>query len=322
MIRGRTHRVSICIGIACVLTVTLSTQRLIARSYAPPDRRSWDEVVVDFKATEATHPNDGEEDGRRLKALDRQRAVEFLLPFLSADQPQGMRIKAIGALGCPGFTEAIEPLSTIALDDAEPVKIREVALNPGLRYMDDPRAEATALKLVSHKEPKIRTAARWVVSEHGTDKGVTVLGELLAEVPASQREELIRTLYYSDHERAGRIIFEACPFKKLVSAQGSRFYARSMRKYEIREAQQHIFPLLEHDDRLVRLAALKYFGRFPHEDAVSDLVHFVENDETFGPWLYDTVRAFSNSRRISHESRARMEHLMRSGKVTKRRRGW
>ena len=82
-------------------------------------------------------------DGRRLKELDPKRAAAFLIPFLAKTQPDGVRVKAIGALGWSSFHEAIPALSAIALDATDNEAIRAQALNPGLRYMKHPEALLT-----------------------------------------------------------------------------------------------------------------------------------------------------------------------------------
>ena len=194
----------------------LNYQITEARTIAPPDRRTWDEVAHDCTSKDAQHANDGQYDGKRLKELDADRAVNFLLPFLQEDQPSGLRVKAIGALGWSSFHEAIPLLSAIALDDMEDDKIRQQALNPGLRYMNHRDAVSTAKSLVYDDSYGIRISSYWVLSGNGTDAAVSILQECISSKNTDNLRDLIFALINSKHPRAGEIIFKNCTFDTIM----------------------------------------------------------------------------------------------------------
>lgn len=131
------------------------------------DPRTWDQVVADFMAWPDSAHADYE--GRRLKELDRERAVSFLIPLLAKDQPAGLRVKAMCAVGWNAFYEAIPALAAIAQDETEDEYVRGEALNPGLRYMQRQEALSVARSLANHKSERIRKNAFWVLSSHKAD---------------------------------------------------------------------------------------------------------------------------------------------------------
>lgn len=175
------HRFSLGLAVCAIVLLLCSA---FARLYPPPDTRSWEETIHDFRAYHAQHAHEGERDGRRLKALDPKRAARFLLPFLSKDHPRGLRVKAVGALGWSAFREAIPSLSAIALDESEDEPLRYEALNPGLCYMRHPEAVRTASIVANDKSLTVRGAAYWVLAHHGS---LTSLPSYLATLAVAFR---------------------------------------------------------------------------------------------------------------------------------------
>ncbi len=131
------------------------------------DPRTWDQVVASFMAWPDASSSDYE--GRRLKELDRERAVSFLVPLLTKDHPVGLRVKAIWALGWNAFDEAIPALTSIAQDETDDEYVRGEALHPGLLYMNRQEALSVARALANHKSENIRKHASWLLSSHGED---------------------------------------------------------------------------------------------------------------------------------------------------------
>lgn len=284
----------------------------------PPDTRTWDEVTADFVATEAKSPfNNG--DGPRLKALDPQKALKFLLPYLGKQHLKGLRMKAIGALGDCAFQEAIPALSAIAKDVAEDDELRGGSLNPGLRYMKSPVAVEAAASVAEDKSRYVRTSAYWVLSEHGSDRAVSVLEKRIQTKGLSEYEldNLINALYYSKSRRAGKIIFSNCDFSTLPNNENLLCsYARIMMEFRIPDAQQTMLRIVKMPGRELKTRyALCYFKSFPREDVVPTLIAYINKHNSEG--LYDTVTAFANSESISEASRKTLNGFLVSGTVKK-----
>jgi HEAT repeat protein len=294
---------------------------LFSLDLIPPDTRSWEQVTADFVSREPHLANSsGEGDGRRLKELDPKRAADFLMPFLAKENPQLLRLKAIGALGWSSTKAAIPALSAIANDETEDERVRSDALNPGLIYMKSPAAVKTATTLATHKSIMIRTSAYGVLGRHGTDKAVEVLENLLRANEEPARASLIGALGGSNHRRGGRIVFENCRFAEMLDdEQLLRAYSRAMLKYRIPEAQANMLIVVrQHGHPLSAYYALLYFGSFPREDVVPSLIKYLESDTTVRE-LYETVMRFMKSRRITADSKKKLSALIVAGKVPPRR---
>jgi len=285
-------------------------------SELPPDKRSWEQVTADFVAREVKFTNDGDYDGRRLKELDPKRAAAFLIPFLAKEQPLGMRVKAIGALGWSSFHEAIPALSAIALDPTDNEAIRARVLNPGLRYMRHPEAVKTAAALANDKSDGIRSGALWVLSDHGTDDAIDVLAARLRANDKPLITQLIFALTFSKHRRAGKIIFDLVDFSALPHDERHlHAYSIAMEEYRIPEAQANMFVIAQQPERpLSAYYALRYFSTFPREAVVPALVAYIEANKSVSD-LYDTVTEFIKSRQITDESKAKLSAFIATGKV-------
>jgi HEAT repeat protein len=279
-------------------------------------------VVADFLARDAKPQRDGSREGIRLKALDPERAAEFLIPYLGKEHPADMRFRAMEALGWSALQQAIPALSAIAKDEKEDLLIRAKALNPGLRYMKHAEAEATAAFL-STPDSAIRGHAYWVLSNHGTDRAVEALESAFKEEAGYGLVNLIHALSSSKHPRAGRIVFEHVEFsavqndKDLVSA-----WAGAMEKYRVPEAQPHMLSLTQKPgNSSPSYFAVRYFGSFPTEVVVPALVDAIEDKFRFDD-LYDCVTAFIKSPEITAASKEKLSAYIASGKVKKRERYW
>ncbi len=285
---------------------------------APPDTRSWEQGTADFIAQKAQHPNDGIYDGQRLKELDSKRAVTFLMPLLAKKQPIELRIKAVGALGWMSFQEAIPALSAIAKDATENEDIRVAALNPGLRYMKNLKAEQTAAALAVNKSELIRAAAYWVLSQHGTDSAIDVLEACLRASTKALDRDLIRALSLSKHKRAGKIIFDHCDFAALRGDEQLLWeYSMAMEQCRPPEAQQNMLSLakqLTHPSSAY--CALLYFGSLPRDDVVPALLAYIESDKR-GLDVYEPVMQFIKSPKISDKSKKKLSELVATGQVKK-----
>jgi hypothetical protein len=289
-----------------------------ATSYGPPDTRSWEQVTADFLAREGRHANDGEYDGRRLKELDARKAAAFLIPLLAKDQPYALRVKAIGALGWSSFQEAIPALSAIAMDASDNEEIRAEALNPGLRYMKHSEAVKTATALTADKSVRIRNGAYWVLSGHGTDDAIEVLAARLQAKDAPLIEELINALTYSEHPRAGKLVFEHVDFSVLPHDEPHlSAYSIAMEHYRIPEARQNMLILAKQRDMpLSCFYALRYFGAFPREDVVPTLIAYIEAKKPVND-LYETVTEFIKSPAVGKKSKSKLSAFLASGTVQK-----
>ena len=323
---GRT-RVGVCafVGYASFLAplfaiFLVSGARVSAETFSPPDVRTWEEVTGHFIAYPGRETGDGESDGRRLKELNPKRAAAFLLPFLAKDRPAGQRVKAIGALGWSSFREAVPNLSAIAEDPTEDEAIRVDALNPGLRYMKDPKAVKSATILAADKSERIRAAAYWVLSSHGTDDAVAVLEARLRANDEPLLEKLIFALYYSEHRRAGRIIFDVVSFPDLPKDElHLNAYAIAMEKYRIPQAQANMLTIAQQPGvEFSAFYALRYFASFPREDVVPALIARIEAEPVSG--LYETVTQFIKSPAVAAESKKKLAAFIASGRVVEPRR--
>ncbi|MCE9612326.1 MAG: HEAT repeat domain-containing protein [Chthoniobacter sp.] len=290
----------------------------LATTYARSDTRSWDQVTADFIAHPGHFAIDGERDGRRLKELDLKRAVAFLIPFLAKTQPDGLRVKAIGALGWSSFHEAIPALSAIALDVADKEAIRAQALNPGLRYMKHPEALKTATALIADASPSIRSGALWVLSGHGTDEAVDLLAARLRANDKPLLDKLMCALYFSKHPRAGKLVFTSVDFSTIPREERYlHAYALTLDGYPVPGAQQNMLIIAQQPGQpLSSYYALRYFRAFPCEDVVPALVACIEAKKSVNI-LYETVTEFIASPKISDESKAKLSAFIASGKVKK-----
>ena len=285
------------------------------------DTRSWAQVTADFVAREGQNANDGADDGRRLKELDPKKAAAFFMPFLAKDQPEGLRVKAVGALGWSAFHEAIPALCAIALDTTDREQIRAAALNPGLRYMKHPDAVKTASALAADESNRIRSGAYWVLSNHGTDEAIEVLAARLRANDKPLLEQLIFALTFSNHERAGKIVFDAVDFSALPHDEQHLYaYARAMEQYRIPEAQQNMLSVAQQPTRpLSCYYALRYFSSFPREDVARVLIAYIEAGSPASE-LYDTVTEFIKSPTISNESKMALSAFVDRGRIKKAKR--
>lgn len=285
----------------------------LAISYAPPDERSWDEVVATFTLVDPEQPN-GERDGSRLKELDPKRAASFIIPFLSKSQPRLLRIKAITACGV-GLQECVPALSAIARDPSEEEWLRSQALNFGLRNVQHPDAIRTAIDLVEDKSLQVRRSAYWVLAEHGTDEAVAVLVKRLRAKDLPLTRDLIYTFLTSKRPDASKIVFENCVLKDLPpDALGA--YAEVMRTSFFPPAEEAMFSLLPGADWPLQARVLAYFSAFPREDVVPYLIKHIETDR-FGKngTAAETVATFLESPKISAESKGKLRALQAAGKV-------
>ena len=288
-----------------------------ATTYAPPDTRSWEQVTVDFIAHPGRFAKDGDYGGRRLKELDPKRAAAFLIPFLAKTQPDGVRVKAIGALGWSSFHEAIPALSAIALDATDNEAIRAQVLNPGLRYMKHPEALKTASALIADPSPNIRRGALWVLSEHGTDEAVELLAARLRANDKPLLDQLMCALYFSKHPRAGKLVFSSVAFSNLADERCRHAYALTMEAYRLAEAQQNMLLIAQQPDQPSSAHyALRYFTSFPREDVAPALIAFIESKRYSGD-LYNTVTEFIKSPNVADKTKATLSALITSGNFRK-----
>lgn len=284
------------------------------------DTRPWDRVTRDFVSNETFSATDGEQDGRRLKELDRKRAAEFLVPFLESTQPRALRVRAMGAVGKAALTEAVPALIKIAQNPAEGENIRAAALSPGLRYMSHLDAIQCATTLASDPSLRVRMAAYWVLGQHGTDEAVSVLERRLSEKDPQETVQLLYALCFSKNGRAGRIVFDHTDFDALQTDEHRQAYAKTMADYHVREAEQNMLTLARQRDQPWSASyALRYFAAFPRDDIAPALVAYVEACPAVHD-LYDTVIAFIESPEIAKESKEKLFELVVTGKIKKKRR--
>lgn len=282
------------------------------------DTRTWEEVTNSFESTPAQNANDGEYDGKRLLELDELHARTYLIGCLSSEKPFDVRLKATGALGWAAVAEAIPALSRLAMDDKEPEKLREAALNPGLRYMKEDAPLKVAIPLARHDNPRIRTAAYWALSGNASDQAVSELEHALDREPPERKEGVIRALNYTGNPRAGTIVLERFLSGSIPRNQKSlRSFVICMNTYRLSEAKNVMRDFTHHKDNLVVLWALQFFGSYPNNDIVEDLVVFIKNKQGDSSDLYDTVIAFLNSPSISEGNKEVLRILLKEKKVTK-----
>ena len=280
----------------------------VPTSYGSPEAGTWGEITKHFISNEGTSAHDGQYDGQRLKALDPKRAAAFFMPFLAKDQPRGLRIKAIGALGWCSFQEATPALSGIAKDDTETEEVRADALDPGLRYMKNPDAAHTAASLVADKSKQIRGSAYWVLSNCGTDDAIEILEARLRSDDRPLLSELIYALIFSKHPRAGRIIFDSVDITTLLHNEDLlRAYATAMGSFQVADAQQNMLTIAQQPDHpLSAYYALLYFRFFPNEQSVPALISYAEYKGEAAGNLYGVVTEFFESPKISAQSKAKL----------------
>jgi len=280
-----------------------------AVSFAPPDERSWDEVTQNFTTAGWRH---GGEDGHRLKALDEKHAAEFLLPFLSKSHPSEIRLKAIAALGKPGFQEAIAALSAIAKDESDELRID--ALNSGLRYMKHPDAVRAAIDLTEDKSVRVRKAAYLVLGEHGTNRAVAGLLRRLRAKDAPAMRELVTAFLISNRRDAAEIVFQNCSLSDL-SHDAIRPYATLMWQQLYAPAQENMLALLSISDHSIQATVINYFGAFPREDVVPHLIRYIQTSQFSRQIAHgETVTAFLESPNISAESKEKLRSLQAMAK--------
>jgi hypothetical protein len=111
------------------------------------------------------------------------------------------------------------------------------------------------------------------------------------------------------------MVFESCPFEKLVDAAQRSSYACAMRTFRVAEADAIMVKLVGEKDVLTRLWALEYFGEFPREDVVASLVAFIESEPKWTSNLYVTVKLFIASPKISEAAKRQLQELIDQGKV-------
>ena len=299
---------------------------IAAAAVASPDKRSWDEVTHDFVTGPADAAMDGGQDGQRLRELDPKRAAAFLLPFLTREQPHGLRLKAIKALGNGSFKEAIPALSAIAMDTTEAEDIRYSALNPGLRYMYHPEAIRTASALVNDKAFQVRSAAFWVLSDNGSDAAVSVLAERLRVKDPQDTIDLINAIAYahSRNPKAGKILFDQYRFRDLVADEKLLIaYASAMSQCRIPDARQMMLEIAlypEEGPMTIRPTAcdyaLGYFESFPCKEVVPVLIESIAKHPRKDDF-FTTVTAFLKSDQIPEADKQKLAALITSGKVQK-----
>ena len=263
--------------IALFCCLSFLAQSAFATSFAVPstDERTWDEVVVHLQSPVVPGRWYASEDGKRLKELDEPCAAAFLMSLLGTPH----RANAMEALGWGVFKEAIPALAAIALD--KKAENRVLALNPGLRYMNDQRAIDTAKTLSTDDEPAVREAAYWVLSGHGTDEAVTTLQKRLKEGDAQKTSELIYALNFSKHPRAGDIVFENSRWPKVINDESTlRAYALTMTNYSVVRASDRMLSVMENENSLIRFYALRYFGKFPRQEAAEAILRLATAKKT------------------------------------------
>lgn len=287
-----------------------SNSSTVAGCFAKVDTRTWEEVVASFGQPRDYW--DERDNGWRLKALDEERASDFLLPLL---QQNNRRYAAIDALGWGAFRQAIPALSAIALDEKEDPGWRVNALNPGLRYMQDSRAVKTAQLLVHHKEVPIRHAAYWVLSQHGTPEAVGTLKKLLEEGAKGEIGPLINALYHSQRPEVGEIVFESSKWEQVTQDKGASLgYASVMAKYPVERASDQMLALLQSEDSLTRHYATMYFSHFPRQEAAEATLGLVGNGGLphADTEIQKAIKALSKSEVISGEVREKLRALIRT----------
>ncbi len=226
----------------------------------------------------------------------------------------------IGTHSKPGITfhEAIPALSAIATDTTENEKIREGALNPGLRYINHPDAVRTATALAADKSDRIRSGAYWVLSDHGTEEAIEVLAARLRANDKPLLEQLIYALTFSQHPRAGKLVFDLVDFSALPHDERHlRAYSTAMEGYRIPEAQENMLIIAQQSaGTYLCYDALRYLSLFPREDVVPILIAYIEADKPVSS-LYETVAKFLESPKLTDESKRKLSAFIASGKVKK-----
>lgn len=265
----------ICLRLVICQLILISTPVAWASFEAPPDTRTWEQVTADFVKEQDARNSFHGKDGLRLKELDPKRAVEFLMPFLAKDRPLQMRMKAIGGLGQAAFQEAVPTLSKIAKDVTDDENVRAQALNPGLRYMNNPMAVEAAASVVADKSRAVRISAYWVLSDSGTEEAVKALEGRIQTKDLSffELQNLIHALNFTKHPRAAMIIFANCDFQTLPNDESLlSAYSSAMEQSRIPEAQKTMLRIAQQPDcRISAYYALLYFSSFPSEDVVPAL---------------------------------------------------
>lgn len=279
---------------------------------APPDVRTWDQVVADFTTTQPINRWDGSKDGARLKKLDAERAVAIFLPFLSEQHPLEMRLKAIHALGRPDFPAALDPLIRLAEDQSQPAELRTAALNPGLRYQKNPLAERVGISLASDPDPKIRRAARGVVSQHGTDEGVELLVALLETAAENEKASLLFGLKNTKNPLAGTRVYATYRLGPTAQTDQLRAYTSVLLTYEVKAAKADMLSLIDHADSIVAINALNYFKDQPAEEVASHLIGFVKARPVFGSSLREMALNYVVSKELGSASRLVLSQMLKT----------
>ena len=276
----------------------------------PADEREWDEVMISFSNQSFEGGTDGKRDGTRLLELDKEKAKKILLDFLDKSHPEGIRLKAINAIGWNGVQEGIDPLIEIIENTEESPRMRHCALNPGLRYMNDPRAEAVAISLVERNNRKLLRSYIWVLSGHGSSDSIDALEKCIPIIEEEYLSDVINALNSTNDAAVSRIVFENVNiYQAKMSERLLRSYAISMRIDPIPEAKETMMELVSYEDKFVQLYSLQFFRSYPNDKVSNFLIQYLESEKKFAHKLEDTVSAFIESDLISDQNKNKLQIL-------------
>jgi hypothetical protein len=205
----------------------------------------------------------GYHDAARLKEIDHDRTLKLLLGWLPKEQPDYLRHRAIRCLGYNAFRESIPQIEAVIRNPKEAPELRCLAMNIGLRYMRVPKALDIAKEFAEHKNPGMRNAAYWVLSDYGNEKAWSVLRGAL-RTDRELRHELVYALHKSGDPEAGHVVYDAVQAQELEGNPALAWrYALVMKDHHITMAAPIVAQFVDSSDRMTKRYVTDYFVHNP-----------------------------------------------------------
>jgi hypothetical protein len=277
----------------------------------PSSDWTWEEITKDFAALRPDSSDRSLKDGALLRKIDPARTLSFLLPFLSKDQPPGIRLNAISAFNGAELPDSAPFIEKVALDSEEDSRVRYSALWPTLSKFDKTRASEVGIACLSDKEKTVRLGAYWLLGHTG---GAAAIDALKARFLTSDEKQLaLQALGDTKDPEAIKFLVEQSSADDLRKDEAwRRNFARAMAATPIAEAQEKMVGLMHYGDWLVQRDALLYFRTFPSAEAGPCIVAYFEDPRTSrGLKSYADTWFFANATALRAETKESLRDCVR-----------